>query len=198
MASCGSTGSGSPSSSRDIPTPASAGICSRRSPLMPLRRAPPTNIASLDRRRINNAGQRRDRTTGALISEEAGYDSDPERYYLEIELLNDCTLTLSLPKTASDPPHVYVSCQGGGDTFDYLPLEWFRQWVEVALGKRDHMRWLDCACCGRDERGPMLPDDVWNRLADPGERILCIDCMQKRAQERLGQSLARACRACRA
>jgi hypothetical protein len=117
-------------------------------------------------------------------------DDAPERYYLKIELMNDCTLTLSLPKTDSDPPYVYVSCENGEGLFDDWDVKSFREWVEVALGKRDHLRSLDCACCGRDERGPMLPDDVWNRLADPGERILCIDCMQKRAQQRLGRSLS--------
>ena len=118
-------------------------------------------------------------------------DSDPTCYYLHIDLMIECTLTLSLPKTDDGYPYVYVSCENGDGYFEDWDIKSFREWVEVALGKRDHLRWLDCACCGRDERGPMLPDDVWNRLADPGERILCIDCMQKRAQQRLGRSLFR-------
>jgi hypothetical protein len=119
-------------------------------------------------------------------------DSDPERYYLEIELANDCYLSLSCPKTKDgDAPYVLVGHGNSSGFFEDETAERLREWVEIALGKRDHMRWLDCACCGRDERGPMLPDDIWNRIADPGERILCLDCMQKRAQQRLGRSLFR-------
>jgi hypothetical protein len=117
-------------------------------------------------------------------------DEDRERYYLRIELMNDCALSLSLPKTENGyGADVLVSIGDGSGFLDEYPLEEFRQWVEVALGKRDHMRWLDCACCGRDSRGPMLQDQIWKRLADKRERILCIDCMQDRARQRLGRSL---------
>jgi hypothetical protein len=117
-------------------------------------------------------------------------DEDPERYYLRIQFMNDCALELSLPKTKDGyGPDVLVTIGGSSGFLDEYPLEHFRQWLEVALGKRDHMRWLDCACCGRDHRGPMLQDQIWKRLADEGERILCVDCMQERARQRLGRSL---------
>jgi hypothetical protein len=129
-----------------------------------------------------------DETFALVVRED---DEDPEHYYLCIELMNDCALSLSLPKTEGGyPPDVSVWTGNGEHCFEDETVDYFRQWVEVALGKRDHMRWLDCACCGRDSRGPMLQDQIWTRLADAGERILCIDCMQDRARQRLGRSLA--------
>jgi hypothetical protein len=108
--------------------------------------------------------------------------SEDEDGALRIELMNGCSLVLS-------PPHVWVNTETNTSYFGDWPVEEFRQWVEVALGRRDHMRYLDCACCGRDSRGPMLHDQIWRRLADEGERIRCIDCMDDRAQQRLGRAL---------
>src|ERR1700730_2527091 len=131
-----------------------------------------------------------DKTFELVVRED---DQDPERYYLRIELLNDCALSLSLPKTESGyRPDVLVSIGGSSGFLDEYPVEHFREWVEVALGRRDHLRWLDCACCGRDSRGPMLQDQIWTRLVDEGERILCVDCMEARARQRLGRSLTSA------
>jgi hypothetical protein len=108
--------------------------------------------------------------------------SEDEDGALRIELSNGCSLVLR-------PPDVWLDTETNSSYFADAPVEYFRQWVEVALGRRDHMRYLDCACCGRDSCGPMLQDHIWQRLADKGERILCIDCMYDRAQQRLGRSL---------
>ena len=34
---------------------------------------------------------------------------------------------------------------------------------------------------------PIVRDDVWRQLADPGERLLCDECMYRRAWQRLGR-----------
>jgi hypothetical protein len=39
------------------------------------------------------------------------------------------------------------------------------------------------------EPGPMLQDEVWQRLVDPGMRFLCFNCMSERARERLNRLL---------
>jgi hypothetical protein len=120
------------------------------------------------------------------------HDEDPEHYWLDIELMNDCTLRLSAPKTKTKDnwPTVFLEC--GNDMFDTYDMTAadLREWVEVALGRRDHLRRWDCANCGRQhDIAPMLPDEIWQQIANPGERLLCVDCMQLRAQQRLGRRL---------
>jgi hypothetical protein len=53
-----------------------------------------------------------------------------------------------------------------------------------------------CDGCGRSfdrrlrshvELGPIVHDDLWQRLANAGERLLCDECMYRRSSERLGR-----------
>jgi hypothetical protein len=50
-----------------------------------------------------------------------------------------------------------------------------------------------CYACDRSlkkvEAAPMLHNEIWQRIADPGEYLLCEQCARQRAKYRLGRDL---------